>query len=118
MGYLDYRAIPSTLGPCPLCGRAMLPGPSVNTHHVIPKSKKGRDTVKLHTVCHSKIHSVFTENELRDHYHTMERLRAHPAIASFIAWVQRKAPTYKGRNQATAERRGAKSALQRRKTRS
>jgi hypothetical protein len=31
-----------------------MPGPSINEHHLIPKSKKGKDTVTLHTICHSK----------------------------------------------------------------
>src|SRR4051812_8293788 len=77
---------------CPLCSRPMVPGPSVNLHHLIPRTYKGTETVALHRICHSKIHSVLSEKELRDHYHTIERLRSHPAIAQFIRWVVRKPP--------------------------
>jgi hypothetical protein len=88
------------LGPCPLCGRDLVEGPSVNAHHLIPKTYKGNVTVLVHTICHSKIHSVFTEWELYHHYHTIERLRAHPEIEKFIHWVARKDPEFKSRNEA------------------
>lgn len=32
----------SSLGPCPLCGRPMIAGPSVDRHHWVPKSEGGR----------------------------------------------------------------------------
>ena len=88
------------LGNCPLCGRALIDGPSVNAHHLIPKTFKGNVTVLIHTICHSKIHSVFTERELLQHYHTVERLRAHPEIEKFIQWVAKKEPEFRSRNEA------------------
>ena len=72
------------IGPCPICGREMLVGNSVNEHHLIPKTFKGKETVTLHKICHSKIHSVFTERELFNHFHTVERLRDHPEMEKFI----------------------------------
>src|SRR4051812_21137666 len=83
---------------CPLCGRPMVPGPSVNLHHLIPRTYKGTDTIALHRICHSKIHSVLSEKELRDYYHTIDRLRSHPEIARFIRWVARKPPTFTDRH--------------------
>lgn len=76
-----------SLGPCPLCGREMLAGPSVEEHHLVPRSQGGRETVTLHRVCHRRIHAEFSERELRDRYDTIESLRAHPGIAAFIRWV-------------------------------
>ncbi len=86
----------------------MMAGPSVNEHHLIPKSKKGKDTITLHTICHSKIHSLFSENELRDHYHTIERLKAHPEMDKFLRWVAKKDPEYRDRNRASNARKAAK----------
>ena len=67
----DDRPDPATdprsdLSTCPLCGRPLIPGPSVDEHHLRPRSQGGRDTVRMHRVCHSKIHSLFTEQVLRD----------------------------------------------------
>lgn len=72
----------------------MIAGPSVEEHHLVPKSQGGRETVSLHRVCHRKIHAELTERELRDNYTTVEALRGHPAIAAFVRWVAGKPPEF------------------------
>ena len=82
---------------CPLCGR-VLGTLNVDRHHLIPKKFKGTEQFLIHKVCHRKIHSVFTERELLNDYHTWEALRAHPEIDAFIAWIARKDPGYYSRS--------------------
>ena len=72
----------------------MIPGPSVNEHHLVPRTYKGTETVRMHRVCHGKIHAVFSEKDPRDYYHTVARLRAHPEIQKFIRWVRKKHPEF------------------------
>ncbi|MBY4897220.1 HNH endonuclease [Cupriavidus sp. AU9028] len=91
---------------CPLCGRPLVAGPSVDLHHPVPRSRGGREVVPMHRICHQKIHSVFTEAELEQQYYDMERLRGHPAIADFIRWIARKPPEYFDRSRTTREKRG------------
>lgn len=74
---------------CPLCGRPM-PRGQRSPHHLIPKMFKGRETVDLHPICHRKIHSVWSERELKNHFHTIERIRAAPEIETFVRWVKGK----------------------------
>lgn len=83
---------------CPLCGRPL--AHPYNRHHLLPLSKGGRGTttVLLHRICHDKIHSVFTEMELKRHFNTIERLQESEEIASFIKWVQKKEPEYYNRS--------------------
>ena len=76
------------LGECPICGRPMLPGASVDRHHFVPRSEGGRETSWVHRICHRKLHSLFTEREL----------------ARFIRWVERKHPEFRART-ATAKAR-------------
>lgn len=76
---------------CPICDR---PLSNADKHHLIPKCKKGSDTVEIHKVCHRKIHSLWTENELRDYYHTVERIREHPDMEKFIKWLKKKPDDY------------------------
>ena len=83
------------LGPCPLCGRELIPGKSINKHHLVPKTFGGRDTYWIHVVCHSKIHSVFSNRELLNEYNTFERLQSHPEIQKFIRWIRRKPPEFR-----------------------
>lgn len=79
---------------CPLCARPIVPGPSADLHHLIPRSQGGRETFLVHRVCHRKIHATFSEKELARHYASWPALQAHPEIATFIAWVQRQPPTF------------------------
>lgn len=78
---------------CPLCGR-QLGTVNIDRHHLVPRTFKGREQFPVHKICHRKIHSVLSERELLQHYHTWEALRAHPDIAAFIAWVARKPPGF------------------------
>lgn len=74
---------------CPLCGMPMVEGPSLDRHHLIPKSKKGTEMELCHMVCHRKIHSVFTDWELMQHWHTWPRIRVHHEIVTFVKWVRK-----------------------------
>lgn len=76
---------------CPLCQRA-IPPELESRHHLIPKLKGGtRGAIAiLHSACHSKIHSVFTEAELARSYDSIEKLLADPEIQSFVRWIQKR----------------------------
>ena len=77
---------------CPICERPLTP--NAQKHHLIPKTFKGKKTVQLHPICHRKIHSLFTERELYNYYHTIDRLINHPDIVKFIKWVKKKDPEF------------------------
>lgn len=80
---------------CPLCGRN-IPTKHRSKHHLIPVAENGRHEKKvvIHKICHSKIHSVFTEEELALKYNTIEKLKPHEDIQKFIKWVQNKPENY------------------------
>jgi hypothetical protein len=104
-GTAPLSAQPNTLPPCPLCGRELIAGKSVDEHHLLPKSQGGRETQTIHRICHRKIHATFSEKELARNYTTWEALQAHEDIAAFIAWVQKKAPEYYDNSVKAARRR-------------
>ncbi len=81
---------------CPLCGRVLLQGPTVDEHHLVPRSQGGREKFLLHKVCHNKIHQVFKPRELARHYCTWEALRDHPEVSKFVDWVQKRPPDFMG----------------------
>lgn len=87
------KMIDDTAALCPLCGRP-LGTVQVDRHHLIPRTFKGKEQFLVHKICHRKIHSVFTERELLQTYHTWEALRSASEIADFIAWVARKPPGF------------------------
>ena len=101
--------IPSTVpADCPLCGRPLVPGRSVDEHHLIPKSQGGKaleNTAQIHRVCHRKIHATFSERELAKNYNTWPELQAHPEIAIFITWLANKSPSFYDNSRKPARRR-------------
>ena len=81
-----------TMDICVLCERKL--GMPYDEHHIVPKSKGGRETVTLHRICHSKIHSVFSLAELRNHYKDINSIKNHDEIKKFIKWISGKPPTF------------------------
>lgn len=89
---------------CPLCGR-LLGRVRVTEHHLVPRRYKGKETRMMHAICHRKIHATFTDQELRDHYHTFERLLAHDEIRVFVEWVRKKPPAFHAATKMSGRRR-------------
>ena len=77
---------------CFLCGRPL--GRRIEYHHVVPKSRGGRETVPIHPICHRTVHRHLTNQQIARAYASAEALRAHPDIAKFIAWVADKEPDF------------------------
>ena len=90
---------------CPICKRELIAGPSVDDHHLVPKTFGGKEKVTVHKICHHKIHSVFTERELQHHYHTIERLLEHEEIQKFARWIQKKNPEFYDHSKDTTKRK-------------
>lgn len=90
---------------CPICNREMIAGASINEHHLIPKTFKGKNTVMMHRACHDKLHHTFSEREMANYYHTIERLVEHEEIVKFIRWVQKKDPEWYDKHKDTKNRK-------------
>ena len=78
--------------PCALCGRPL--GERTQAHHLVPKSRGGRDTVNLHPICHQAIHANVTNSELERKYNSIDALRAREDVAKFLEWVADKDPDF------------------------
>lgn len=91
---------PESLWPqCPLCERPIPPDAPQSQHHLVPKLKGGKPEhrVLLHDICHREIHATLSEAELARSYASITALQAHPRLAKFIAWVQKRPPEFRSR---------------------
>lgn len=84
------------IGTCPICDRGMVSGISADEHHWIPQSKGGKKGPKsmVHRLCHSKIHSVWSEKELAKVFNTAEIIKVAPEMQEFLTWIKKKHPDF------------------------
>jgi hypothetical protein len=93
---------------CPICEREIPPSQQ-DAHHLVPKSKGGRETQYLHRICHRQIHALFTETELARTYNTAEALLEHPKVQAFAKWVSSKPNDFSERTRKSTELKTAKN---------
>jgi len=93
---------------CPLCSREITSESYADEHHLIPKSLGGKETVTLHRICHSKIHSIFTERELKSSYYTIKLLKQNEEIIKFIKWIKNKSPEFHMKTKTSNNKRKRK----------
>ncbi len=91
---------------CPLCEREIPPALE-SRHHLVPKLKGGAHgpVAILHRICHTKIHTSLSEAEIAQHYDTIAKLREHPEIRRFIAWIAKRPIDHQSRNRRSRRRR-------------
>jgi 5-methylcytosine-specific restriction endonuclease McrA len=77
---------------CSICGRPL--AQPIDLHHVIPKTFGGKQLIKLHKICHQKVHSVFSERELMHFNGDLSPILEHEQIRAFITWVRKKDPSF------------------------
>lgn len=75
---------------CQLCGREL--AEPISKHHLIPPSKGGKDTptIPMHKICQNKIYAVFTETEIKNYYHSIERILENEDMQKFKKWILKK----------------------------
>jgi hypothetical protein len=78
---------------CALCRRVVpderIDDPQVvQEHHLWPERRAESPTVLLCRPCHDQIHAVFTNDELREEYDTIEALREADRLAEYIDWIR------------------------------
>lgn len=75
------------MGECAVCGRY---GPDLPTerHHLIPENRAESPVAEVCTPCHQQIHALFTNDELRDSYHSVEGLREADRMQEYLSWIR------------------------------
>lgn len=78
---------------CALCRRVIpderIADPQVvQEHHLRPEERATSPTVMLCRPCHNQIHAVFTNDELREDYDTIDSLRRSDRLREYIEWIR------------------------------
>lgn len=80
--------------PCPFCKRE---GTNITKHHLVPKSKGGKVTLRTCRDCHKAIHACFSHKELEREYHTMEALMTRESFRKMVSFISKQDPRRKVR---------------------
>lgn len=89
---------------CPLCNR-VVPIEKMSDHHIVPRSRGGREKELICHACHKKIHATFSNKELEHDFNSVEKLASHPSMLSFIKWISKQPPEYVPKSKESRERR-------------
>lgn len=73
---------------CPVCDQETAENNS-SKHHVVPKSRGGRDTVRICNTCHKQLHALFTNKELAQ-IETIEALKEFESVQKYVLWKGKK----------------------------
>lgn len=100
---------------CELCDRQ---GMRLTRHHLIPRKMHNKARIRkrfsrevcrtrvamLCSDCHHQVHAVLSEKELADEWNELGRLREHPELARFVAWISRRGPSGRVRSRRRRDR--------------
>jgi len=74
---------------CPICSRKSHKF-NFEKHHLVPKSKGGKDTELVCVDCGDMIHQCITNKELKNSYNSLEKIKSHEKIIKWIEWISKK----------------------------
>jgi hypothetical protein len=69
---------------CPLCNREV---GELSDHHLVPKSRGGRQTEPICVSCHRMIHVLYDNKTLAKELASVAALIAEPKFAKYLAWI-------------------------------
>jgi 5-methylcytosine-specific restriction protein A len=77
---------------CALCRRVIpderIADPQVvQEHHLWPERRAESPTVMLCRPCHKQIHALFTNEQLREEYDTVESLQQADRLQGYLDWI-------------------------------
>lgn len=75
-----------------VCALCQLPAPT-RQHHLIPRCKKGTETIPCCFTCENFLHRQWNHNQLRDTYNNIETILEDKGFQKFLRWRRKQPPT-------------------------
>jgi 5-methylcytosine-specific restriction endonuclease McrA len=77
---------------CPICERT-LEYKDTSEHHLVPKSRKGKNTVRVCVPCGKMIHKLISLKEMEQTYNTIETILQHEGVRKWVKWISKRPNT-------------------------
>lgn len=78
---------------CPICNRDFEVN-DTSKHHVVPKSRGGKEIERICNICHKQLHALFTVQEL-EILENIESLKNTECMQKYLNWVKKNKPVGK-----------------------
>jgi 5-methylcytosine-specific restriction protein A len=72
---------------CPLCERDVI---ELSEHHLVPKSRGGRNTEPICLDCHRMIHVLYDNKRLERELNTVASLQGEERFAKYLRWIRKR----------------------------
>jgi hypothetical protein len=90
---------------CVFCNRENI---LTRGHHIIPKSRGGKEIVRTCESCEDFIHSRWSHNELRDTYNNVQTILNSEDFSKFLKWLLKQKPGIKYKSKKHSDRNSRK----------
>jgi len=90
---------------CPLCNRDV---PFLEEHHLVPKSRGGKNVFSICHDCHKQIHALFDNKSLEEDLYKYELLIRNERFIKYLKWISKRpyGCVHKARESRNRRRRG------------
>jgi 5-methylcytosine-specific restriction protein A len=80
----------------------------MSDHHLVPRSRGGRDTETICTDCHRQIHALWDNKVLEHELNTVEDILSQQAFQRFLRWIKKQPPgrRWKAKRSRETKKRG------------
>jgi 5-methylcytosine-specific restriction endonuclease McrA len=75
---------------CSICGRIAPDASCMERHHLVPQGRAGKDTIPVCVDCGNQIHMLFSNNDLRYKYNTLEALLSDERVQKWVRWIRKR----------------------------
>ncbi|MBD3314590.1 MAG: HNH endonuclease [Chitinivibrionales bacterium] len=58
-------------------------------HHLVPRCKKGKETIQVCIDCGDQLHKLFSLRQLQQTYNTLEMIHADSRVKRWIEWIRK-----------------------------
>ena len=72
---------------CSLCSREV---PELTEHHLVPKSRGGKDCISICADCHKQLHSLYDNKHLENILNTPNTIKGDKKFSKYTKWVSKK----------------------------
>jgi len=72
---------------CALCERDV---PFLTDHHVIPKSRGGKELIAICRDCHRQLHALFDNKTLERQFNNIKAIMEDDNFCKYLKWVRKR----------------------------